>query len=155
VKRYYIYELIDPRDNTPFYVGCSRQPQKRLRAHIREAQDGGCNEKSNAIRHLLAVGCGVDIRIVDQIDTTHKKLAFWLELAWAAKCGFEYRFKWSKHVGILTNRRRPIRDYLVHENPDETIEAVKSMADLDGSLLDGAIKQMEEKALSQTIDLRW
>lgn len=31
-----IYYLIDPRDNVPFYVGCSSYPYERVKAHHRD-----------------------------------------------------------------------------------------------------------------------
>ena len=50
MAEYYVYELIDPRNNKPFYVGKGKG--NRIDAHEKEAAKGVCSEKCNLIREL-------------------------------------------------------------------------------------------------------
>lgn len=57
---YYVYLLVDPRDNTVFYVG--KGHGDRVNDHVKEAMDGNdeCNPEKNAkIREILAAGASV------------------------------------------------------------------------------------------------
>lgn len=60
--RYYVYELIDPRDGTVFYVGKGKGD--RLLAHEREAKTRADHPKHDRIRAIWADGCAVKRKVV-------------------------------------------------------------------------------------------
>jgi len=62
--RWYVYELIDPRDGLAFYVG--KGCGNRIHAHEREAQKdvGVCSEKINKIKDIWAAGLEVERRFI-------------------------------------------------------------------------------------------
>jgi hypothetical protein len=60
--RFYVYELIDPRDGLAFYVG--KGQRDRLLAHESDARKGVCSEKCDRIREIWAAGQEVDRLIV-------------------------------------------------------------------------------------------
>lgn len=63
-KRYYVYELIDPRDNVAFYVG--KGCGNRDRSHITEARKGAFKNpaKIAMIRFIESLGLEVVIQRV-------------------------------------------------------------------------------------------
>lgn len=67
---WYVYELIDPRTNTVFYVGKGKG--NRIHAHERDAQKGLCSKKTNKINSIWADGYQVN---------KHKVAEFWDEAA--------------------------------------------------------------------------
>ena len=61
--RWYVYELIDPRDGFAFYVG--KGCGNRIHAHEREAERGRvCSEKINKIKDIWSAGLTVERRHV-------------------------------------------------------------------------------------------
>jgi len=58
-----IYELIDPRDNCPRYVGQSVHPERRFSQHI-ESRDYSNLDKRMWIEEVLRQGCEPQLRIV-------------------------------------------------------------------------------------------
>lgn len=61
---YYVYHLIDPRTQEPFYVG--KGQRRRIEAHEREAKDGSDHPKCDRIRQIWADGYQVTRRQVAQ-----------------------------------------------------------------------------------------
>lgn len=61
---YYVYALVDPRDNSVFYVGKGKG--KRHRAHVRESRTGnGYNHsKMKRIAEILSEGLDVGVRFI-------------------------------------------------------------------------------------------
>lgn len=55
--RFYVYELIDPRDGATFYVG--KGQRKRIDAHEVEARNGKRSRKCERIRDIEASGLSV------------------------------------------------------------------------------------------------
>lgn len=51
--KWYVYELLDPRDDSVFYVG--KGSGNRIFAHEQEARKGVCSYKCNKIRHLWSL----------------------------------------------------------------------------------------------------
>lgn len=61
-SRWYTYQLIDPSDNSVFYVG--KGTGSRINAHELEAAKGACSNKCKKIRQLLMDYGHIDKRIV-------------------------------------------------------------------------------------------
>lgn len=78
--KYYVYHLVDPRDNRPFYVG--KGNGNRLHAHVKEVRKHGthCNPKlRNKIAKLLRLG--LEPRAVKVFRTDDEQEAFAYEKA--------------------------------------------------------------------------
>lgn len=66
-RRFYVYELIDPRDGAVFYVG--KGCGARVDEHEREARRGVDHPKNDRIRDIWAAGRQVEKRIVQTFGT--------------------------------------------------------------------------------------
>ena len=55
--KYYVYELIDPRDGKPFYVG--KGCGNRIDQHEKEADRGVSSKKCNKIRKIRGAGLNI------------------------------------------------------------------------------------------------
>lgn len=78
----YVYLLIDPRDNTPFYVGKTFDPDNRIIGHIadgRKCRIIGNKTKPSIIKGILADGYEPVMRI---IEVTTEKYVFEREFTW-------------------------------------------------------------------------
>ena len=60
---YFVYELIDPRDGCPFYIGKGKR--QRYLDHQREAMAGKRSTKCDQIRSLMRAGYEYTWRIVE------------------------------------------------------------------------------------------
>jgi len=62
-EKFYVYELVDPRNGLPFYVGkgCGR----RMYGHELEAARGHRSRKSSRILDICAAGLSVHYRVVN------------------------------------------------------------------------------------------
>lgn len=60
--KWYVYELLDPRDGSVFYVG--KGSGNRIMAHEQEARRGVCSYKCNKIRHLWSQNLEINKQIV-------------------------------------------------------------------------------------------
>lgn len=60
--RFYVYELVDPRDGKPFYVG--KGTKDRARTHLRHAAKGCEGSRFDRIREIEASGNCVIVRCV-------------------------------------------------------------------------------------------
>jgi hypothetical protein len=63
-KQFYVYELVDPRDGKPFYVG--KGQRDRVSDHVREANRGVHSHKCNKIRSIQNDGLAIQTRIVKE-----------------------------------------------------------------------------------------
>ena len=72
---FYVYELIDPRDLSVFYVG--KGQRDRVQHHVRDARAGRISnvEKHRRIREILAAGLQVIEQIASQHETEAQALA--------------------------------------------------------------------------------
>jgi hypothetical protein len=59
---YYVYQLIDPRDKKPFYIG--KGTGNRINAHERDAKANAMSEKCDRIREIIAQGLAVRGEII-------------------------------------------------------------------------------------------
>ena len=67
---FYVYELIDPRDDAVFYVG--KGSGKRYGQHEKDARRGRVGPKCDRIRAILAAGHPVGHRIVKEFKSEAK-----------------------------------------------------------------------------------
>lgn len=77
----FIYALIDPRNDTIFYVGASINPKHRLRQH-RNYEFTGIDLK-NMIAFLDACGFDIGIRILEEANEQNRDER---EIHWINKC---------------------------------------------------------------------
>lgn len=79
-RNYFIYELIDPRTDTPRYVGITATPNHRLQRHIDDS-DTSNMEKRAWIRELMEEGLVPDMKIIETVRTRKEALAregYWI-----------------------------------------------------------------------------
>lgn len=81
----FIYGLFDPRDCRLRYIGKSNNPQKRLKQHIKEANDKKKRNRyvANWIRQLLSENLEPSIEILEEVSIDSWEEA---ESAWIADC---------------------------------------------------------------------
>jgi hypothetical protein len=75
---YYVYELIDSRDGSPFYVGKGKG--RRVDQHERQARKGTHSPKCNRIRAIWDAGGKVEKRIVREFAREDDAYAFEAQL---------------------------------------------------------------------------
>ena len=78
VLKYYVYELIDPRNGRPFYVGKGKNA--RIDAHETEARSGRVSRKCDMIRDIEAVGLSVLKRKIQYFAVDRDAYAFEADL---------------------------------------------------------------------------
>lgn len=71
---YYVYELIDPRDGSVFYVGKGKGG--RVHQHAKDAKKGRAGKKCDRIREILACGKEVGHRIAMEFDSEDDAYAY-------------------------------------------------------------------------------
>jgi hypothetical protein len=72
--KYYVYELIDPRDDSVFYVG--KGTGDRLDQHEKETAKGVSSKKCNKIRSIESAGFKIRKRKVASFFDEHDAYAF-------------------------------------------------------------------------------
>lgn len=67
-QRYYVYELVDPRDGAVFYVG--KGSGKRMKQHVRNARSGRIDnvEKFRRINDI----CESGLEVVERVASWHE-----------------------------------------------------------------------------------
>jgi hypothetical protein len=71
---FYVYELIDPRDGKPFYVG--KGIRNRVHQHERDAAKGAEGPRFDRLREIGAQGLKVQHRIVGRFKNEIEAYAF-------------------------------------------------------------------------------
>ncbi|MFZ0270983.1 MAG: GIY-YIG nuclease family protein [Acidobacteriaceae bacterium] len=82
---YYVYELIDPRTDTPFYVGKGKR--NRIDHHEAEAKRGNSSKKCALIREIW--DAGLSVRKAKLREFRDEDEAFEYEVARIAEIGSE------------------------------------------------------------------
>ena len=85
MKPYYVYELVDPRDSKPFYVG--KGQSRRGWQHGKYAAKGLPGRKCDRIREIRANGLEHEVRIVERFARESAAYAF--EVKRIAELGLE------------------------------------------------------------------
>jgi hypothetical protein len=81
MNSYSIYQLVDPRDNTPFYVGYSQTPETRYLQHMR----GGIVNKrlSFMLANLTQEGLQPIIEVLETLEGDEQKAkereVYWIQ----------------------------------------------------------------------------
>lgn len=85
--KWYVYELVDPRDNSVFYVG--KGSGNRIDAHEYEARKGVCSYKCNKIRQLW----------LENLTVLKRKVAYF----WDEKAAYQHEAERIAQYPDLTN----------------------------------------------------
>jgi len=93
---FYVYQLIDPRNNFPFYIG--KGSGNRAQSHLREIPDTRNVYKENKINSIRKNGLEPVIEYIFT-NIVDEKTAYDLE----TKLILKYGRKGYEHYGILTN----------------------------------------------------
>ena len=64
--QYYVYQLIDPRNSKPFYVGKGKG--ERMYAHEREAEGKSQHPKCRVIREIKELGYVIEYKILKRFE---------------------------------------------------------------------------------------
>ncbi len=96
MKPFYVYELIDPRDGKPFYVGKGKG--NRVDRHEKDAKAGACLGRFDTIKDIWADGLEVEKRVVARFE--READAFKAESARIAKIGPENLTNWTSGAGF-------------------------------------------------------
>jgi hypothetical protein len=72
--RFFVYDLIDPRDGRTFYVG--KGVRDRPQHHTAQARKGHKSDKCDLIREILASGRSVRVEIVARFADEDEAFAF-------------------------------------------------------------------------------
>lgn len=64
--QYYVYQLIDPRNSKPFYVGKGKG--ERMYAHEREAEGKSQHPKCKVIREIKELGYVIEYKILKRFE---------------------------------------------------------------------------------------
>lgn len=72
--RFYVYELIDPRDGSVFYVGKGKG--NRLEHHEKEARAGKRSAKCERIREIWDAGLVIERKIAKRFEAEEDAYAF-------------------------------------------------------------------------------
>lgn len=86
----FVYELIDPRDNSPFYIGATVDPEQRLRKHVsrsKRAKNGHFDLTQRRIQDIVNSCNRVEMCVLEAIkNVTGRALAqretYWIHYRW-------------------------------------------------------------------------
>ena len=74
MPKYYVYHLIDPCTNTPFYVG--KGMGNRVSWHVKQAVSGAVGVKADKIRAVILTGDAVVEKVVRRFASENDAYAF-------------------------------------------------------------------------------
>lgn len=95
-KPYYVYELVDPRDGEPFYVG--KGTRNRVHQHEKDAKAGASLGRFDRIKEIWAVGLEVEKRIIARF--ADERAAYVAESARIAEIGPQNLTNWTAGAGF-------------------------------------------------------
>lgn len=80
---YFVYKLIDPRDNTTFYIGITNNPNKRMMQHLLINSN---DKKYTKIHEIQEEGLTPTMQIIEMVDGKEAALereTYWIKEALA------------------------------------------------------------------------
>lgn len=104
---YYIYALVDPRTNLPFYIGKGKKENNRHLDHFKESIEVNSNRhKVFKIKHLQKLGLEIPIRVlVDNLEDEDN--AYEIETTYIQQYGRKNIDKGGILANILLDSRNP------------------------------------------------
>jgi hypothetical protein len=142
---YYVYKLIDPRDNTVFYVGKGKN--NRAKSHMKETKDTTLNDrKYNKIQSIMKAG----LTPVIEYHTTGlaEQEAYDLEeemIAFYGRKGYDEN---GILLNIAPNSRPPGNDNFITDNPGTRMKG-KTYEELYGEEKASVLKEQRKKSSSE------
>ena len=100
---HFVYALLDPRDQSIRYIGMSRQPEKRLREHMKDTNH---KQKHAWLKELKAQGLEPIVKIVEKAGKDRKQ-AFSRETYWI----HHYLEQGALLFNVPHHERRSIKKY--------------------------------------------
>lgn len=76
----FVYDLIDPRDDLPFYVGITNNPNERMMQHL--LRDDSNEGKVARIKDIQAGGLTPKMHIIEVVEgrsIAHEKETYWIQ----------------------------------------------------------------------------
>lgn len=142
---YYVYILIDPRSNKPFYVGKGKK--NRAMSHLKETIETTTNlRKYNKIQSILKAGLTPTI-LYHTVNVSESN-AYDIE----SKLINQYGRKDYEKDGILLNicedNRPPGNDNFITDNPGKKMKG-KTYEELYGSEKASALKESRKKTSTE------
>lgn len=102
----YIYTLINPIDNSIFYVGATAKPDARLYNHVTSRRKDN-TYKGCVIRDLYSNGMRPEMIVVDECE--RKDTNFWEEFYINLFISFGFTLNQNKYSGYTENNRESIK----------------------------------------------
>ena len=99
--QYYVYQLIDPRNSKPFYVGKGKG--ERIYAHEREAEGKSQHPKCRVIREIKELGYVIEYKILKRFEDEEQ--AYLYEAEVILDIGLENLTNLVHGGNINTNKR--------------------------------------------------
>jgi hypothetical protein len=117
---YYVYILIDPRNNVPFYVGKGKK--KRASSHVKETKETTVNKrKFNKIQSILSAGMTPIIEYY-QTNISNEKFAYKIETSVIRKYGRKDYDENGTLLNICLSNSPPGNDNFLVNNPGKRMK---------------------------------
>lgn len=127
---YYVYELVDPRDGSVFYVGKGKG--NRIRQHVAKARNGGVDNPFKIERIVEIIRSGHDVVERKVHEGVSEAVAFRMERRRIALYGIENLTNISAGMDSATEKARQM---LLRVKPFDQWMAEKPIG-LDGKVAD-------------------
>lgn len=142
VSKRTIYALVDPRDESVFYVGRSANTKRRLSQHLSDRRE---TEKVRRIQSLRVEGLTPTLRPLEVVDESDK----------------EAEAKWMVHYGLpvtvpnagrpLANAETALRVAIAVRVPVEVAVALDEMAFARGISRTELVREIYERAAAEPL----
>lgn len=138
---YYVYFLIDPRTDQPFYVGKGKK--NRAKSHLKETQETTINiRKYNKIQSMLKEG--LEPKIIYYAVDLSEQTAYNIEADLIKKYGRKDYDKGGILLNICEDNRPPGHDNFITDNPGKRMKG-KTYEELYGLEKAADLKESRKK----------